>query len=143
MKIRHGAGTENTYVGWILFEADRMMKCYSLGYDNITGDTVRSQVAGYKNAFNDEFSDRHADNSNWERFWIVPAKVMRRQAGNNQLTLVEAPLKVNTERMIMQSGKLITAPDNTPSNRCRVYEMVHGHQIKLHRKRIVTPREAA
>src|SRR6185436_2111593 len=36
MNIRHGEATENTYVGWVLYEADRLMKTYMFGKDNIT-----------------------------------------------------------------------------------------------------------
>ena len=45
--VRHGPGTADTYVGWILFEADRIMKVYGLGTDNVTRQRVVSRIADY------------------------------------------------------------------------------------------------
>ncbi|MBN1351906.1 hypothetical protein JXJ21_21040 [candidate division KSB1 bacterium] len=123
MLIRHGPGTDSTYVGWILFEADRVMKAYSLGYDNITRQPVTSQIAGFPNLFELGFSNFSGSQPEeiWERFWIVPAEVIRRQSGNGQLTLFDVPLKVKTQRMILKDGKLVPAPDDKPSKPAQVF----------------------
>lgn len=122
MLIRHGEATADTYVGWTLFEADRVMKCYSLGYDNVTRKPVQSGIAGYKNLFDLGFSSVQAGRQEpiWERFWIVPSEVTQHRAGS-ALTLFDVPLKVKTQRMQLQGGKLVPAADDTPSKQARVF----------------------
>lgn len=117
MLVRHGEATANTYVGWVLFEADRVMKAYSLGRDNVTRQEVKSTIEGYRNLLELGFSnfDSPQKEATWERFWIVPAEVNRRRTANKQLTLFDVPLKVNTQRMELRDGKLVPAADDTPS----------------------------
>lgn len=112
MDIRHGAGTANTYVGWVLFEADRLMKTYGQGYDNVTRNKVKLGIEDYKDQFDLGSS---VLGEIWERFWIVPAEVNRCQSTNAQLTLFDVPLKVNTQRMELHQGKLVPAKDDSPS----------------------------
>lgn len=38
----------DTCVGWILYQADRLMKTYTLGVDNVTEVDVTSKVPGYQ-----------------------------------------------------------------------------------------------
>ncbi|MFH2058391.1 MAG: RHS repeat-associated core domain-containing protein [Pseudomonadota bacterium] len=124
MNIRHGKGTEETYVGWVLFETDRIMKGYSLGVDNITREKIDSKIEDYKSIFdmsaNGENNQENGD-SIWERFWIVPAEVNARQTDNKELTLFDVPLKVNTQRMKMQKGKLVPADDDTPTENAKTF----------------------
>ena len=117
MPVRHGKGTENTYVGWVLFEADRLMKAYSLGCDNVSGTPLTSGVAGYQDLVQLHLANPSArsEDSLWERFWIVPAEVHRRRSQDRSLTLVDLSLKVRTERMELRGGKLVTASNPAPS----------------------------
>jgi len=123
MFVRHGEGTADTYVGWILFEADRVMKSYSLGYDNVTRTKIISKIEGYQNLFDLGFSNFSADKREpiWERFWIVPATVNKHQSKNKQLTLFDIPLKVKTQRMELHEGKLVPAEDDTPSEQAQKF----------------------
>ncbi|NEZ55827.1 DUF4114 domain-containing protein [Adonisia turfae] len=118
--VLHDPFTDDTYVGWTLFEADRIMKTYSLGVDNVTKEPFTSLVPGYKNLFDPDFqSANDFDEAIFERFWIVPAELSRDQAQveDKSLTLLDVTLKVNTERIILdENGVLITAPDPTPSD---------------------------
>lgn len=111
MDVVHGAATNNTYVGWVLFEADRIMKAYNLGEDNISRTPVSSAVAGHDEVlhtvyFGGDFADGKKTGGNWERFWIVPAEVSRFHASSRDLTLFDVPLKVKTQRMVLKNGKL-------------------------------------
>lgn len=123
MLVRHGEATANTYVGWVLFEADRVMKAYSLGRDNVTRQEIKSTIEGYRNLLDLGFSnfDKPQMKSNWERFWIVPAEVNRRQTANKQLTLLDVSLQVNTQRMELRDGKLAPAAEDTPSREGRAF----------------------
>lgn len=114
MKSRHGEATANTYVGWILFEADRIMKAYSLGEDNISKKAVKSKVAGYDQVLDAMFS-AETQGPIWERFWIVPSSVTRNCSSDQSLTLLDVPLMVKTQKMVMQNGKLVTAANGRSS----------------------------
>ncbi len=103
MNVKHGPGTEGTYVGWILFECDRVMKTYQLAKDNVTHQLLNSQVPGHAETVEVVFfgnaKSGTAGDSTWERFWIVPAAVRRFDAEKGDLSLFEVPLKVNTQKM--------------------------------------------
>ena len=123
MLVSHDEGTENTYAGWVLFEADRVMKAYSLGVDNVTRSKVATKIPGYQSVFDMGFSNTTAGSQEpiWERFWIVPAEVRRYQTANKRLSLFDVPLKVNTQRMILRGGKLEPAGGQEPSLAARTF----------------------
>lgn len=111
MDVVHGEGTRETYVGWVLFQADRIMKCYNLGRDNVSNTTVTSAVLGYERVldtifFGGDFSDGKRPGGTWERFWIVPAEVNQFRAPSRTFTLLDLPLKIRTQKMILKKGKL-------------------------------------
>ncbi len=112
MKVRHGAATNNTYVGWVMYEADRIMKNYSLGKDNKTKKKVYSRAPGYRD-FNAIGSKSRIPQ--WERFWIVPASLTRTQGKTSELTIFDVPLKLETEKMEWDGTKLVTARSPRPS----------------------------
>jgi RHS repeat-associated protein len=111
--VRHDKFTRDTYVGWVLFEADRVMKCYAAGMDNLTGKPFRSRVAGYRDDIDRgfDFWGEEKGKHSQHRNWIVPAGTVRRQNGAGQLTLLEVPLMVRTERTMVRDGKIVDAPD--------------------------------
>ena len=117
MNIRHSPGTANTYVGWVLFEADRVMKTYSLGKDNLTGEQFRSKISEHDAYLRLLFSGPQNDKNEqlWERFWIVPSSVTHHTAKDGRTALTEVPLKLRTEAMVMRDGKLVTAPKGQSS----------------------------
>lgn len=117
--VRYGQGLERTYVGWVLFEADRRMKAYSLGTDNVTNQHVSSRVPGYRSV-----TEMQADANStppgasapkWERFWIVPSGRRERQTPSGALSLLDVPLRVNTQVMKLSGGKLEPLLSEPPS----------------------------
>ena len=52
MKVRYDGETFNTKFGLVMFDSDRLLKCLSLGKDNITSQAVTSSVPGYQNMHN-------------------------------------------------------------------------------------------
>jgi RHS repeat-associated protein len=125
MLSRHGKETENTYVGWILFETDRVMKAYRMGQDNITNQPLTTSIDGYQEVSEAKF-DIIPGKQRWERFWIVPAEVNKKQTQSKELTLYDIPLKVKTEKMILRNGKMETDPVGKSSKGAEMfYEMVH------------------
>jgi RHS repeat-associated protein len=120
MNVVHGKATADTYVGWVLFETDRIMKCYGQGEDNVFHNKVSTRVPDYDTVldtiyFGGNFADGRDPEGNWERFWIVPAEVTRFHANTGQLTLFDVPLKVNTQKMVLRKGKLEDDPNGQSS----------------------------
>lgn len=111
MIVRGGQGTEESYVHWVLYEADRHMKSLNLQINNLTQQKVTTKVPGYKGIF--EFDS--GGGTGWEKFWILPSSVERRQTRNADLTLLDVPLKVETEPMEMRRGRLVSARNRKPS----------------------------
>jgi RHS repeat-associated protein len=110
MHVKHGPSTAATYVGWVLFECDRLMKTYQLGQDNITGQRLASKIEGHGRTLDAVYFGDAARGSGsdprWERFWIVPA-VTRFDGEDDALSLFELPLTVRTQRMRWQRGRLV------------------------------------
>lgn len=111
MIIKHSKATDGTYVGWVLYQADRLMKGYTLGVDNQTQKDVVSRVAGYREVvdtmyFGAEDPRKSQKAGNWERFWIVPASANRFEGTRRELTLFDVPLKVKTQKMKWVKDKL-------------------------------------
>lgn len=112
MIIRHGRATEDTFVGWVLYEADRLMKGYTLGVDNKTGKDIVCGVPNYREVletiyFGSGDPERSRKEGHWERFWIVPAAARRFEGPRHELTLMDVPLKVKTQSMKWEDGKLV------------------------------------
>jgi YD repeat-containing protein len=112
MIIRHGKATENTYVGWVLYHADRLMKGYTLGIDNVTGKSLETTLPGHAEVlrtifFGGENPDKLRKDGHWQRFWIVPAESRRFVAPKTELTLFDVPLEVKTQSMKWEKGKLV------------------------------------
>ncbi len=125
MHVKHGPGTEGTYVGWILFECDRVMKTYQLGVDNLTGQPVHSAVPGFTETVEAVFfgdQKKGPADSFWERFWIVPAAVSRFDASVNDLSLFRLPLKVNTQKMRWHQGQLVDDEKGNSSVGARAFQ---------------------
>ncbi len=111
MIVRHSMATEDTYVGWVLFQADRLMKGYTLGMDNDTTKEIESAVPGYDKVLNTiyfggESPEKRRKKGHWERFWIVPEEARRFGTNKSRLTLFDVPLKVKTQSMKWVNGEL-------------------------------------
>ncbi|MFH2057646.1 MAG: RHS repeat-associated core domain-containing protein [Pseudomonadota bacterium] len=121
MHTRHGKATKQSYVGWIMFEADRVMKTYSIGEDNISKKKIVSRIDGYNSLLDLGLSDPEQGDPVWERFWIVPENVHLKNSSTKRLGLFDIPLKVMTQRMVLKEGKLVPAPDDTPSPQAKAF----------------------
>ncbi len=112
MIIVHSAATRDTYVGWVLYEADRLMKGYTQGVDNKTQQDVVSRVPGYADVletiyFGSDDPRKSQQEGIWERFWILPAAANRFEGPLRELTLFDVPLEVKTQRMKWEHNKLV------------------------------------
>lgn len=149
MIIRHGKATENTYVGWVLFQADRLMKGYTLGIDNVTTQEISSTVPGYDNVLNTiyfggESPEKLRKQGHWERFWIVPDEVRRFGSGKRALTLFEVPLKVKTQSMQWENDKLVddTSGKSSPGALAFTNWFTNQYDLIAHEQLLTPPHES-
>ncbi len=102
--------SRGTEFGWIMFEADRLMKCLALGSDNIFGLPETSSVPGYRNMFDWAESvkeDKEGGPAVWSRFWFHPLAGTV-QWDDTAIKILDCRVGVKTEVMILQGGKLIS-----------------------------------
>lgn len=110
MLVRFFGNTENTKLGWIMFECDRLMKGYSVGVDNLTGRPFVSSVPGYRSMAAMQFEDRTTSPHLWNRFWLVPEPISARAASDGALAFIDPPrMRVRTETMRWANGRLVPA----------------------------------
>ncbi|MBN2529671.1 MAG: hypothetical protein JXR76_24995 [Deltaproteobacteria bacterium] len=108
---------KDTRLGWTLFEADRVLKGYSLGADSITHFPLLSGVPLFRNMFDiifDEGSDAGGDKK-WSRFWFVPGNTSAEMSAN-AIDLVSAGIQLKTQVMVEVNGQLEDAKDATDKN---------------------------
>ena len=77
-------------------------------------------MAGYPDVlqkifFGSDSKGKRKPEGHWERFWIVPAETRRFEGPARQLTLLDVPLKVNTQSMKWEKGRLIDDPKGESS----------------------------
>ncbi len=74
MEVKFFGGARDTHLGQLMFECDRLMKCLSLGRDNVTKAPVVSAVEGFHTLpFLSLRMGPLRSSATWARFWIVPA----------------------------------------------------------------------
>ncbi|MCI0489785.1 MAG: hypothetical protein L0229_24610 [Blastocatellia bacterium] len=112
MDVTFFGNTENTRLGWVMFEADRVMKGYSIGNDNITKQPMQSSVPGYQSVTAMGLRDGINNPNLWSRFWLVPEPVTAR-VSDGERSIIFDPIKicVKTETMRLIGGKLVPAGD--------------------------------
>ncbi len=65
---RFGGRVEGSRLGWVMLEADRVIKCLGVGIDHLTGavyDSSTAPVPGYRNLLERKMYGGH-------RFWLTP-----------------------------------------------------------------------
>ncbi|MBC8252848.1 MAG: choice-of-anchor D domain-containing protein, partial [Ardenticatenia bacterium] len=97
--VRYVGQTRQTEFGWVMFEADRVMKILALGKDNITGQPVTSNVPGYKSMLQRELESGTCEpGETGQRFWFQPKEVQLVRSGDgNSMVFDEVSMEVLTE----------------------------------------------
>jgi len=107
--VYYGGMVEDTHVGMVMFEADRVMKCLSGGYENRTGKQINIQ-GSYKSEWNYipeiVFDDQYSEEE-WHRYWFTTQDtIVQYDPDLKVVQIIGNPLSVKTERMEMINGKL-------------------------------------
>lgn len=87
MTVRYIGPVEGTAVGYVMFEADRLLKSLSLGRDNVTGEPLSCPIPGFLTVpelMKSSFDWSPSEDAAFLRFWFVPRRVavQLNQAGN-------------------------------------------------------------
>lgn len=110
MSVRYIGRTRNTLLGQVLFDADRLMKCYWLGQDNITGQPIRPSVPGFRNKFESYGRRGNLYPDSKVRFWFKPIEMKLRRAGR-AVVFDEARIGLQTENLTHKDGSSIDPTD--------------------------------
>ena len=102
-----GGRVENSKVGWVMEEADRVMKCLSVGVDNLTNATYSSTttnpalntIPGYSNMVQRLSGSSQSVNI---RFWFTPDQMTLQQyidpnTGLASIVFTNSTVSLNTE----------------------------------------------
>ncbi len=109
--------SSKTYFGWVMFEADRLMKSLALGRDNRYPDrVVRSNLPGFKT-----FVQRYAEANPVEpdvislfatRFWFEPDEIVLIPSTDGaSMEISKASMRVSTEAMFTSGGEVESTPE--------------------------------
>lgn len=129
--VYYGGNVENTHVGMVMFESDRIMKCLSSGYDNRTGEKI-----DYLKAYNTEWDFMRLEENDfeeleeWHRYWFTTKDtIVEYDPITKAVKLEGQPLSIKTERMEMIGGKLESTfnPDYDSSS----YKWTRHFEINL------------
>jgi len=112
MDVKFFGHTENTRLGWVMFEADRLMKGYSVGRDNITKQRVQSSVPDYRSVTAMGLAEGGINPGIWSRFWLVPEPVTARLSNKGQAIIFDPiKIRIRTQTMVWNCGRLVPAGD--------------------------------
>ncbi|MGD0613992.1 MAG: hypothetical protein ABSA69_00950 [Verrucomicrobiota bacterium] len=124
-----GGRVENSKVGWVMEEADRVMKCLSVGTDNLTGAAYSSAttspalntIPGYSNMVQRLTGSSQSVNV---RFWFTPNQMTLQQyidpnTGLASIVFTNSTVSLNTEAFMQglpQSPQAKAFADNFTAN---------------------------
>ncbi|HBY57395.1 MAG TPA: hypothetical protein DEG96_05985 [Candidatus Atribacteria bacterium] len=128
--VYYGGDVEDTHVGMVMFEADRVMKCLSMGYDNRTGKKI-TEVRGLKTEWDyykpDDLREGEVE---WHRFWYTTQNtIVQYDPQEKAVLLKDLPLTIETERMEMINDKLESTFD--PDYNSSSYKWTQFFQTNL------------
>jgi hypothetical protein len=109
MPVRYLGGDAGTTLGLVAFEADRILKCLSLGKNNLDGQPFGSSVPGYlsRTARLDNKGKKASADVSWDRFWIAVKDSQVSPSADGRTFFVQTRLFVDTRRMSVDAqGKL-------------------------------------
>ena len=126
MQVVFFGGCENTALGWVIFECDRLMKSLSQGEDNLTHQPVRPDgLDDFLNMLELSRGFGEHTSNEWNRFWLStdlkqgdswrkkPTKsngtqpVLLVTADGAAMSFLHCRLYVRTQVMALRGGKMI------------------------------------
>jgi RHS repeat-associated protein len=104
---KFGGRVEGSRVGWVMLEADRVMKCLSVGKDNLTGASYNSgtvAISGYQNMAERLIASGGAGGN--IRMWFTPKEMTLKRhldpvTGRASIVFDSASVACNTESFLV------------------------------------------
>lgn len=110
MQVALNDDAQDTDFGWLMFEADRLLKSYSLGVDSITRAPLRSSIPGFRSLLDLHLAaGGKSQSAVWSRFWLYP-RATKAEVSASALRLGDVSIGVRTETMRRGGSKLVPAP---------------------------------
>lgn len=105
--------TDDTHHGNVTFEADRLLKAYSLGVDNVTVDEMSSNVDCYVSVLKKHVElqklNYQAGPTDPQRFWLTPEVTIKMTPEKDAIEIIES-------RMLLQWEYIpANSPNTTPN----------------------------
>ncbi|MFH1568857.1 MAG: hypothetical protein ABIL09_12740 [Gemmatimonadota bacterium] len=123
--VRYGGGIEDTHVGMVLFEADRLLKCLSIGFDNRTGAAIRPgdwHRSEWDFVPAEYLERRVLRQTQWRRYWFTTEEAAVEVDGAHRMVrLCGPPLTVKTEQMQISGADLAPSGEEDPGRRWTGY----------------------
>ena len=96
--VRYIGKVRNTRLGWVMFEADRILKGYTMGEDNLTGQPMSMDLPGFHTVMDLMKGQSHPAGISM-RFWFVPGEIRAKRAGDALVfeNSDKIPIRVETE----------------------------------------------
>jgi hypothetical protein len=116
MQLTTSPEVAETDFGWVMYEADRLLKSYSVGADSVTRRLLQppgNQPVNRLQLEHRRHSDRSARTQHThtgpQRFWIHPNGAAVAEATPRALWIRDASFRISTESMEFVNGKLASA----------------------------------
>lgn len=99
--IEYSGLIKNSHVGQVLFESDRLLKCISLGSDNILREEIPKSREYHMNKFDFREPPKNSTTrEEWHKFWFFFNEMrIERDDKNMALRFKDEKISVRTERM--------------------------------------------
>ena len=98
MKVRYDGDTIDTAFGKVMFDADRLLKCLDMGFDNVTHQSVSSSVSGYQNMITRELYGDFTTGTYSERKWFKPKDMkLTKNTTGDAMVFSEVSMELLTE----------------------------------------------
>jgi len=107
-RVRQAEVSEDNYVGWVLYEADRIMKSYSTGSD-INARRVSLNVPDFQKTLLQQFGPSKGS----RRFWFEPDDVVQRNG--DAVSLLQIPIRIRTAPTNITAAGFEDDPTRTSS----------------------------
>lgn len=104
--VRYDGATEKTHFGWVMFEADRLLKCLVAGIDNQTGKRIKCSVRGYKSVTQRYQEAKKNLDSREVRFWFIPGEIQLELSNDGKaIVFSKVKMKICHESVINKAVK--------------------------------------
>lgn len=127
MIVRYFGGCEDTALGWVMFECDRLLKSLSQGQDSISGAKLDPDVPDFLNMLEIGLLSGDREASRWNRFWLAfdlekglnwrkepkqsnktqPVVYATQTRDGAAISFLRCRVFLRTEMMRLQGGKMV------------------------------------